>query len=66
MGHCAVCDRYEETVMAGEDAATLAPCDDYEMTEAFREWMVARMRDEVMGQINGTGLDRMAILRSKE
>lgn len=61
-GHCDVCIAYEQAVMAGDEAA---PCDDYEMTAAFRDWMVDRMRHEVLGQISGAGLDRMAILKDQ-
>ncbi len=39
------------------------PCPEYEMTDAFRDWLVSRMRGEVLDQVNDSGLDRMAILR---
>ncbi len=61
--HCKTCGAYEEAVMAGQAADDVAPCDDYEMTPAFQQWLVDQMRDEVMGQISGAGLDRMAILK---
>jgi hypothetical protein len=65
-GHCQTCIDYEAAVMDGESADSLAPCDGYNMTSQFRDWMVNKMRDEVLGQISGAGLDRMAIIKSKE
>lgn len=56
-------DDYEEAVMAGRADEAVAPGDGYEMSEAFKQWIVDRMRDEVMGQVSGAGLDRMAILK---
>lgn len=49
--------------MAKEPAV---PCDDYEMSEAFRHWVVESMRGEVMQQVSGSGLDRMAILKADD
>lgn len=63
-GHCEHCTTYEAAVMAGD--ASQEPCDDYQMTDAFRDWMVNAMRKEVMGQVAASGLDRMAILKDSE
>lgn len=41
----------------------VAPCKDFVMSDRFREWAVAEMRREVMGQVSMAGLDRMAILK---
>lgn len=62
--HCDQCATYETQVMAGAD--DVAPCDDYEMSEPFKAWMVDRLRDDVMSQINGAGLNRMAILKDDQ
>lgn len=50
--------------MAGEEAPQ--PPDDYEMSQRFREWVLERMRAEVAAQISGSGLDRMAVVRSQD
>ncbi len=47
----------------GEAPPDVEPCPDYEMTDAFRDWLVNRMRGEVLSQVNESGLDRMSILR---
>ncbi|MGB1586388.1 MAG: hypothetical protein ACPHID_05025 [Thermoplasmatota archaeon] len=64
--HCDRCEAYEAQVMAGEPNPDAAPCDDYEMTEPFKQWMVDRLRDDVMGQINSAGLNRMTILKDDQ
>lgn len=61
-GCCQTCNDYEAAVMAG-DVNSLAPCDDYVMTERFKAWMVDQMRNEVLGQINQSGLNRMTIVK---
>ncbi len=63
--HCEQCETYETTVMANTGPAPpeVEPCPDYEMTDAFRDWLVSRMRGEVLNQVNESGLDRMSILR---
>ncbi|MGB0651987.1 MAG: hypothetical protein ACPGQL_02205 [Thermoplasmatota archaeon] len=60
--HCPQCASYEQAVMDGE-ADKVQPCDAYEMTDGFRDWMVDAMRAEVMGQVSLSGLDRLAILK---
>ena len=44
----------------------VVPCKDFAMSDAFREWAVAEMRKEVMGQVKAAGLDRMALLKRKK
>lgn len=67
--HCALCAVYEKKVMtkaSGEALpAEVVPCKDFVMSDAFREWAVAEMRREVLGQVSLSGLDRMAILKAK-
>ena len=41
----------------------VVPCNDFVMSDRFREWAVGEMRREVMGQVSLAGLDRMAILK---
>ena len=45
--------------------ADVKPCDHFAMSDRFREWAVAEMRREVMGQVKAAGLDRMALLKDK-
>jgi hypothetical protein len=40
------------------------PCKDFRMSDGFRDWAVAEMRKEVLGQVQAAGLDRMALLGS--
>ena len=47
--HCDVCATYEQAVMAGDATDASEPCDDYEMSEPFKQWMVDRLRDDVIG-----------------
>ncbi len=56
MHTCDRCQAYEDHVMAGGD--DLAPCDDYEMTEPFKAWVVERMQDEIRAQIASAGLQQ--------
>jgi hypothetical protein len=60
---------YEKKVMTKAPGEALppeiAPCKDFVMSDGFREWAVAEMRREVMGQVALSGLDRMAILKAK-
>lgn len=42
------------------------PCDAFAMSDTFREWAVGEMRKEVMAQVKGAGLDRMALLKGKD
>ncbi len=65
MARCPDCDAYEQAVMtrAPDGPEPPEPCAHYEMSEAFQTWLVDRMRGEVMGQISGAGLDRMAIVK---
>ena len=44
----------------------LEPPEGYEMSDRFRQWLVDRMRDEVLGKISESGLDRMAIVKAPE
>lgn len=39
-------DAYEQAVMAGESSPPEPP-EDYEMSDAFRTWLVDKMRDEI-------------------
>jgi hypothetical protein len=43
--------------------ADVVPCQAFQMSDRFREWAVAEMRKEVMGQMQAAGLDRMALLK---
>lgn len=52
-------DDYERAVMAGRAEEVDAPGDDYVMNDDFREWLVERMRDEVLGNVG------MAVLKEK-
>ena len=49
---------------AGEPVPDIAPPDGYEMTAEFQAWLVDRMRDHVLAQVGGAGLDRMAIVKA--
>jgi hypothetical protein len=66
--HCPACDAYEHRVMARSPGEVLPPdvkpCEAFAMSDAFRDWAVAEMRKEVMGQVDAAGLDRMAILKA--
>ncbi|HUR24698.1 MAG TPA: hypothetical protein VM327_01635 [Candidatus Thermoplasmatota archaeon] len=68
--HCATCQAYEERVMAkAADEALppeVVPCKDFTMSDRFRDWAVAEMRREVLGQVRSAGLDRMALLKAKK
>lgn len=55
---------YEHKVMAGE--ADAEPPEGYEMSDAFRDWMVEQMRGEVLGQVSDAGLDRMAVVKAPD
>jgi hypothetical protein len=67
VAHCQSCQAYETAVMgrqSGESLPeTVVPCDAYVMSIPMREWTVRQMQGEVMRQLNGAGLDRMAILK---
>lgn len=67
--HCPRCAGYEDRVMRrrpGEALpAAVRPCPDYAMSDRFRDWAVAQMQKEVMGEVTKSGLDRMAILKGK-
>ena len=41
----------------------LRPCPEFQMSARFKDWLMARMRDDVLGQVQAAGLDRMALLR---
>ena len=43
----------------------VVPCSQFAMSDRFREWAVAEMRKEVMGQVKAAGLDRMAMVKGK-
>jgi hypothetical protein len=43
----------------------VVPCAAFVMSDRFRDWAVAEMRREVMGQVSMAGLDRMAVVRTK-
>lgn len=42
----------------------LRPCEDYAASDRFQTWAVEQMRREVMRQVSGAGLDRMAIVKA--
>jgi hypothetical protein len=69
-GHCPRCETYEATVMArrpGEPMpASISPCKDYAMSPAFRDWAVAQMQKDMARQVSASGLDRVAVLKSRE
>ena len=44
----------------------VTPCGAFAMSDAFRDWAVAEMRKEVMGQVKAAGLDRMAMAKGKK
>jgi len=57
--HCEACAAYETALMSrapGEPAPDVRPCDDYVMTPAFQEWLVASMRREVFGEGGGLAI----------
>jgi hypothetical protein len=65
--HCDECAKYEATVMeaaGGPVPATVKPCQDYAISDAFRDWLVDQMRREVLAQVSTSGLDRMAIVKA--
>lgn len=68
--HCPTCDAYETRVMAkAHDEALppdVKPCEAFTMSDRFRDWAVAEMRREVLGQVKAAGLDRMALLKAKK
>ena len=68
--HCPTCAAYETRVMGRAEGEVLPPdvkpCDQFAMSDAFRAWAVAEMRKEVMAQVKGAGLDRMALLKGKK
>lgn len=41
----------------------IEPPEDYVMSPEFQAWLVQAMRSEVMDQVQGAGLDRMAIIK---
>lgn len=45
--------------------ADVKPCDAFAMSDKFREWAVAKMRKEVLGEVSRAGLDRMAVVKGK-
>lgn len=47
-----------------DDPDPAAPCEHYEMSPKFRTWIVGQMQKEVMGQVQGAGLDRMGIVKA--
>ena len=67
--HCATCAAYEERVIGRKEGETVpadvVPCADFAMSDRFRDWAVAEMRKEVLGQVRAAGLDRMALLKAK-
>jgi hypothetical protein len=44
----------------------VVPCGSFQMSDRFREWAVAEMRKEVLGQVRAAGLDRMAMLKARK
>lgn len=42
----------------------VVPCEAFVMSDRFREWAVAEMRKEVLGQVKSAGLDRMAVVKA--
>ena len=44
----------------------VVPCTAFAMSDAFRAWAVEAMRKEVLGQVQASGLDRMAMLKGKK
>lgn len=57
--------RIRQAAQAGEPAPDVEPPEDYVMSDDFQQWLVARMRDDVLGQVSDAGLDRMAILKPR-
>ena len=50
----------------GEELPTnVKPCADFVVSEKFQDRAVDQMRGEVMKQVSGSGLDRMAMLKAK-
>lgn len=43
----------------------VVPCQQFVMSDAFRDWAVSEMRKEVLGQVSTAGLDRMALVKAK-
>jgi hypothetical protein len=62
-GHCDDCVGYEKAIMearaAGKQAPAVEPCDAYVMSDAFREFLVSKMRQEIFGNT------QMAVLSTK-
>lgn len=67
--HCPTCATYEARVMARKEGEELPPdvkpCPAFAISDKFQAWAVDQMRREVMSQVSGAGLDRMAMLKSK-
>lgn len=55
--------RIREAAETGTPPPDIVPPADYEMSPQFREWLVTRMRGDVLGQVRAGGLDRMAIVK---
>lgn len=58
-------DEYERLVMAGKGDEATSPGDDYVMSETFQDWLVERMRDEVMGEVTKAMGDVQPKMRDK-
>jgi len=41
----------------------VTPCEAFEMSDRFKAWVMAQMKDHVQEQVREAGLDRMAIVR---
>lgn len=70
MHTCETCQAFEKETMAarseGRDPADAHPCEDYQMSQSFQDWMVEQLRADIMQQVSGQGLDRMAIIKAPE
>lgn len=66
----AAAEAYERRVMEREPGEPvpddLEPPEGYEMSDAFRQWLVDSMRREVLGQVSEAGLDRMAVVKAPD
>jgi len=67
--HCPTCAAYESRVMARAEGETLpadvVPCVAFAMSDAFREWLAAQLRRDILEQVKAQGLDRMALVKAK-
>jgi hypothetical protein len=66
--HCPRCAGYEDRVMRRADGeelpADVKPCDAFEMSDRFKQWVMDQMRDHVTEQVKASGLDRMVMAKA--